>query len=74
MGIEYEVACLMFTNKMVKEGLEIVRTLRDRYDGQVRNPFNEYEYGNWYGRAITSYALLQAYTSTDTTQPNRCCI
>ena len=44
---------------MVDEGLEIVRTCRDRYDGRVRNPFNEYECGHWYARAMSSYALLQ---------------
>jgi hypothetical protein len=43
----------------VPEGLEIVRTCRDRYDGRVRNPFNEYECGHWYARAMSSYALLQ---------------
>ena len=35
---------------------------RDRYDGRVRNPFNEYECGAWYARAMSSYAMLQALT------------
>jgi len=26
----------------------------------VRNPFNEYECGHWYARAMASYALLQS--------------
>jgi hypothetical protein len=47
---------------LVNEGLEVVRTCRDRYDGSVRNPFNEYECGHWYARAMSSYALLQALT------------
>ena len=46
----------------VKEGLDIVRTCRRRYDGKVRNPFNEYEAGYWYARALSSYALLEALT------------
>ena len=25
----------------------------------MRNPFNEYECGHWYARALSSYALLQ---------------
>jgi hypothetical protein len=44
----------------VQEGLEVVRTCRDRYDGRIRNPFDEYECGHWYARALSSYALLQA--------------
>jgi len=46
----------------VKEGLEIVRVSRNRYDGRVRNPFNEYECGHWYARALSSYGYLQALT------------
>jgi hypothetical protein len=47
---------------MVEEGLEIVRICRDRYDGVVRNPFNEYECGHWYARALSSYGLIQGLT------------
>ena len=36
-----------------------VRTCRSRYDGRVRNPFDEYECGHWYARALSSYSLLQ---------------
>ncbi len=57
-GIEYQVASHLMRMGRVKEGLEIVRTCRDRYDGRVRNPFNEYECGHWYARAMSSYALL----------------
>ncbi len=58
-GIEYQVASHLMRLGLVKEGLEIVRVCRDRYDGRVRNPFNEYECGHWYARAMSSYALLQ---------------
>ena len=44
----------------VDKGLAIVRKIRQRYDGENRNPFNEYECGNWYARALSSYGLLQA--------------
>ncbi len=47
---------------MVEEGLEIVRVCRDRYDGARRNPFNEYECGHWYARALSSYGLIQGLT------------
>ena len=46
----------------VQKGLEIVRASRNRYDGRVRNPFNEYECGNWYARALASYGYLQSLT------------
>ncbi len=44
----------------IDEGLEIVRICRSRYDGRIRNPFNEIECGHWYARAMSSYGLLQA--------------
>ena len=59
-GIEYQAASHLILRGMVDEGLEIVRVARDRYDGRSRNPFNEYECGHWYARAMASYALLGA--------------
>ena len=59
-GIEYQVASHLIMCGCVEEGLEIVRTCRDRYDGTVRNPYNEYECGHFYARALSSYGLLQA--------------
>jgi len=61
-GIEYQVASHLMLMGRVAEGLEIVRLCRDRYDGTVRNPFNEYECGHWYARAMSSYGLLQGLT------------
>ena len=61
-GVEYQVASHLMTMGMVEEGLAIVRACRDRYDGRVRNPFDEYECGHWYARAMASYALLQGLT------------
>ncbi|MCB9850612.1 MAG: hypothetical protein H6817_07895 [Phycisphaerales bacterium] len=61
-GIEYQVASHLMMAGLVDEGLEIVRICRDRYAGDVRNPFNEYECGHWYVRALASYALLQGLT------------
>jgi uncharacterized protein (DUF608 family) len=61
-GIEYQVASHLMFEGFVDEGLEIVRVCRDRYDGTIRNPFNEYECGHWYARALASYGLLQGLT------------
>ena len=59
-GIEYQVASHLISEGFVHEGLTIVKALRSRYDGRVRNPWNEYECGNYYARAMASYALLGA--------------
>lgn len=61
-GIEYQVASHLMLQGMFKEGLDIVRICRDRYDGAIRNPFNEYECGHWYARAMSSYGLIQGLT------------
>ena len=58
-GIEYQVASHLMFMGLVDQGLEIVRVCRNRYDGRVRNPFDEYECGHWYARALSSYGLLQ---------------
>ena len=61
-GIEYQVASHLMLSGEVQKGLDIVRACRNRYDGSVRNPFNEYECGHWYARAMASYGLLQGLT------------
>jgi len=61
-GIEYQVASHLILEGHVKEGLDIVRTCRQRYDGRIRNPFDEYECGHWYARAMSSYGLIQSLT------------
>jgi hypothetical protein len=61
-GIEYQVASHLMFKGQVNEGLDIVRTARKRYDGRIRNPFDEIECGHWYARALASYGLLQGLT------------
>ncbi len=71
-GIEYEVASYLIHVGLVEEGLTIVKAARGRYDGRTRNPWNEYECGNWYARAMSSFALVGAlsgfrYSAVDRT-------
>ena len=61
-GVEYAAAASLIFEGEVERGLDIVRTARKRYDGRVRNPYNEYEFGSWYARSMSSYSLLQALT------------
>jgi len=71
-GFEYHVASHLIYEGFVEDGLTIVKATRSRYDGRTRNPWNEYECGNWYARAMSSYALLGAlsgfrYSAVDRT-------
>ncbi len=59
-GIEYQVASHLIYEGFLEEGLAIVKGVRDRYNGERRNPWNEFECGNHYARAMASYALLLA--------------
>jgi hypothetical protein len=61
-GFEYQVAIHMIQEGMIAEGLEIVRAIRERYDGEKRNPWNEFECGSNYARSMASYALLLAFS------------
>jgi hypothetical protein len=57
-GIEYQVAGHMLYERMMKEGLAIVRGAHDRYDGAKHNPWNEVECGDHYARAMASWGCL----------------
>lgn len=61
-GIEHQVAAHLLLIGETEAAREIVRSSRSRYDGRVRNPFDEYECGHWYARALASYAYLQGWT------------
>jgi len=59
-GIEYQVASHLIYEGFVNEALAIVKAARDRHGGERRNPWNEFECGHHYARAMSSYALLLA--------------
>ena len=61
-GFEYQAATHMILHGMEKEGMDVVRGIRDRYDGEKRNPWNEFECGSNYARSMASYALLLAFS------------
>ncbi|MGC9065635.1 MAG: GH116 family glycosyl hydrolase [Candidatus Ratteibacteria bacterium] len=61
-GFEYQFAGHLISSGFVRKGLEVVETARKRHDGTKRNPFDEYECGHWYGRALSSYGLILSYT------------
>jgi uncharacterized protein (DUF608 family) len=59
-GIEYQVASHLIYEELVDEGLSIVKGVRDRHDGERRNPWNEFECGSHYARSMASWAVLTA--------------
>jgi len=61
-GIEYQVASHLAFEGMVDEAMQIVSGVRQRYDGERRNPWNEFECGSHYARAMASYGVWLALT------------
>jgi len=59
-GIEYQVAASLIYSGQVKEGINIVESVRNRYRGFNRNPFAEIECGKNYARAMASWSVLLA--------------
>ncbi|MBS1665753.1 MAG: hypothetical protein JST58_00100 [Bacteroidetes bacterium] len=57
-GFEYQVAGHMMAEGMIEESLILVRTIHDRYHAFKRNPFNEIECSDHYGRAMASYGVF----------------
>lgn len=70
-GIEYQVAAHLMFEGMVEEGLALVRAVRDRYDGERRNPWDEIECGHHYARAMSSWSLLLALSGYQYSAPSQ---
>jgi non-lysosomal glucosylceramidase len=64
-GIEYQVAAHMIYEGLVDEGLDLVRAVRARHDGIRRNPWDEFECGHHYARALASWSVLLALSGFD---------
>jgi non-lysosomal glucosylceramidase len=61
-GFEYSAAIHMIMQGLVEEGMTCIEAIRQRYDGERRNPWNEFECGSNYARSMASYALLNAFS------------
>jgi uncharacterized protein (DUF608 family) len=57
-GFEYQVASHMMAEGMVEESMVLIKTIHDRYHAFKRNPFNEIECSDHYGRAMASYGAF----------------
>lgn len=69
-GFEYQAAVHMLQEGMVEQGVELIKAVRDRYDGYRRNPWNEIECGSNYARSMASYAALLAFSGFIFDMPN----
>jgi len=68
-GLEYQAAALMLYEGLVREGVQVVRDVRERHDGRKRNPWNEPECGHHYARAMSSWAPLLALSGFQYSAP-----
>lgn len=55
-GFEYTAAVGMIYENQTESGLKCIRSIRERFDGLKRNPFDEPECGRHYARAMASWA------------------
>ncbi len=60
-GFEYTAATGLLQVGEEEAGLEIIRAVRDRYDGRRRNPFDEAECGHHYARAMASWSAFATW-------------
>lgn len=61
-GFEYTAGVHMLYEGQTEEGLKVIETVRSRYDGLRRSPFDEAECGHHYARAMASWAAVLALT------------
>jgi non-lysosomal glucosylceramidase len=59
-GFEYQVAFNLLYAGYIEEGLTLIMSIRDRFDGKNRNPYCEFEWGNHYGRSLITYTGMIA--------------
>lgn len=64
-GFEYTAAIGMLQEGMYDDALKCIKSIRNRYDGEKRNPFDEPECGHNYARAMAAWSTLIAYTGFD---------
>ena len=59
-GLEYSTASHMIFAGMTAQGVECIASIRRRYDGERRNPWDEAECGHHYARAMAAWSSVIA--------------
>lgn len=70
-GFEYSFAGILCSRGMIDEGVKVTKAVRDRFKGDKRNPWNEFECGSNYARAMASYAMIPILSGFSFHMPNR---
>ena len=69
-GFEYSFAGLLLSRGKFEDGIKAVKAVRDRFNGEKRNPWNEFECGSNYARSMASYALVPILSGFEFDMPN----
>ena len=64
-GFEYVVAAWLAQTGDFAAAEEVVRDIRNRYDGAKRSPFDEAECGHHYARALVAWSVYKAFAARD---------
>jgi len=70
-GFEYQFAGLLFAAGKIDDGIKVVKAIRDKYNGQKRNPWGEAESGRCYARSMASFAILPILCGFDFHLPKK---
>lgn len=69
-GFEYSFAGLLCSRGKFDDGIKVIESVRNRFDGKKRNPWNEFECGSNYARSMASYALIPILSGFEFDMPN----
>lgn len=64
-GFEYTAAVGMLFENQFSNGVKCIKSIRNRYDGSKRSPFNEAECGHHYARAMAAWGSIIAISGFD---------
>ncbi len=70
-GMEYAFAGLLFSQGKFSDGLKVTKTVRQRFNGKNRNPWNEFECGSNYARSMASYSFIPILSGFEFDMPQK---
>lgn len=70
-GFEYAAAVGMLYEGQTDAALKCITSIRNRFDGEKRNPFDEPECGHYYARAMASWSAILAMSEFNYNAPEK---